>query len=252
MPRFPATSAPLSPNSQRRQSFHVHFPVHTGRSGRGSRGKFLHFASPSPRLPGLSSVAQAGLCGHHISLRRRRGGGVPEPPPPPRARRVGRVFLPGPRPSGRGPRASCVAAQTRLVGAAHAAADQGVRATQGPAPERPTHVHTHAHTRTRSRRRPGRRSWRAAPLQPRASARGRACGGAACAPGRHCLHAAWDPSAAAPARAAPRRVQASAADLAASLTRSCPSSSIDCPLSAAGRSLRSPPRLQQPARTPRF
>lgn len=158
MPQFLATPAPLSPNSQP-GSFHVHFPMNTGKiRGRGSRVKFLHFTSPSPRLPGLSSVTQASPCGHHVSLRRRRSSSVPEPPPPRLAQRVGRVVLRWPSPGGRGPRASCVAAQTRRVGAAHAAAGRGVRATEWKAAWRPTHVHTHAHPRTPSRSRLGGRS----------------------------------------------------------------------------------------------
>lgn len=149
LPQFPATPAPLSPNSQR-GSFHVHFPMHTGkRRGRGSRAKFPAFHEPLPApLPGLSSVTQASPCGHHVSLRR-RSSPVPEPPPPPRAQWVGRVVLPWPSPGGRGPRASCVAAQTRLVGAAHAAAGRrgagqrgaGCRATNArPHPRTPTHT----------------------------------------------------------------------------------------------------------------
>lgn len=123
------------------------------RRGRGSRVKFLHFTSPSPRLPGLSSVTKASPCGHHVSLRRRRRSRVPEspqPPPPRLAQRVGRVVLPWPSPGGRGPRASCVAAQTRRLGAAHAAAGRGVRDTEWlPGGQRTsTPTHTHAHTPT--------------------------------------------------------------------------------------------------------
>lgn len=153
----PCTSAP---NSQRRQFLR---PLSCAHWKRGLPRQVPAFAGPSPRLAGLSSITQAGPCGHHVSLRRRRSSRVPEQPPP-MAPRMGRVFLPGPgpRPGGRGPRASCVAAQTRRrVGGAHAAAAGG--AGHGGAGCGAANAGPHPRIQTHSLSRPGRRSSRAAP-----------------------------------------------------------------------------------------